>query len=111
MALLPPQAILVNVGRGPIVVEKALYQALCNGALYAAGLDVWYNYPADKASRSNTPPSQYPFHELDNVVMSSHRGGLTTEVEAERLTHLTTLLNAAAQDKPMPNRVDLAARY
>jgi phosphoglycerate dehydrogenase-like enzyme len=111
LALLPPDAVLVNVGRGPIVDEAALYHALHEGTLHAAGLDVWYNYPADEASRSHTPPSAYPFHELDNVVMSPHRAGGSDESEMRRMTHLAALLNAAARGDEMPNRVDLQAGY
>jgi phosphoglycerate dehydrogenase-like enzyme len=111
LALLPQNAILVNIGRGPIVDEAALYTALRDGTLYAAGLDVWYNYPADEDARSYTPPSAYPFHELPNVVMSPHRAGASTETERLRATHLAELLNAAAHGEPMPNRVDLRAGY
>jgi len=81
LALLPPGAVLVNVGRGPIVDEATLYHALREGTLHSAGLDVWYNYPADEAARSHTPRSTYPFHELDNVVMSPHRAGGSDETE------------------------------
>lgn len=109
--LLPSSAVLVNVGRGPIVDEAALYHALREGTLHAAGLDVWYNYPADEAARSHTPPSAYPFHELDNVVMSPHRAGHFDEREMLRMTHLAALLNAAVRGEAMPNRVDLQAGY
>jgi phosphoglycerate dehydrogenase-like enzyme len=111
LALLPQGSILVNVGRGPIVDQSALYIALQNGRLHAAGLDVWYNYPPDEASRSRTSPSDYPFGELDNVVMSPHRAGSTAESNTLRMTHLANLLNAAAAGQPLPNRVDLAAGY
>jgi phosphoglycerate dehydrogenase-like enzyme len=113
LALLPPKAVLVNVGRGPIVREDALYKALCDGTLHAAGLDVWYNYPEDEASRSNTPPSARPFHGLDNVVMSPHRAGTggAGEIEQRRMAHLARLLNAAAAGEEMPNRVDLDVGY
>jgi phosphoglycerate dehydrogenase-like enzyme len=111
LALLPPGAVLVNVGRGPIVDQTALYQALHDGTLYAAGLDVWYNYPPDEASRAHTPPSAYPFHELDNVVLSPHRAGGSTETNMQRMTHLARLLNAAARGDLIPNRVDLGAGY
>ncbi len=69
-SLLPSNAVLVNVGRAEVVDEKALYEALKKGAIKAAGLDVWYQYPSktDPSSRSHTMPSTYPFHELDNVV-------------------------------------------
>jgi len=114
LTLLPTDAVLVNVGRGAIVDEAALYHALRNGTLYAAGLDVWYNYPApdpDEAARSHTLPSAYPFHELENVVMSPHRAGGSKEKEVLRMTHLATLLNAAARGETMPNRVDVQAGY
>jgi phosphoglycerate dehydrogenase-like enzyme len=114
LALLPPGAVLVNVGRGAVVDEAALYHALRNGTLYAAGLDVWYNYPApdpDEAARSHTPPSAYPFHELENVVMSPHRAGGSKETAVLRMAHLATLLNAAARGETMPNRVDVQAGY
>jgi len=111
LALLPPQAILVNVGRGPIVDEAALYAALSSGALGAAGLDVWYNYPTDEASRRSTPPSRFPFHELDNVALSPHRAGDSMAITAHRMAHLAALLNAAARGERIPNRVDLQAGY
>ena len=111
LALLPAEAVLVNIGRGPIVDEAALYHALRDGRLYAAGLDVWYHYPEDVESRSLTPPSRYPFHELPNVVMSPHRAGGSTQTEELRAIHLARLLNAAARGEPVPNRVDLDAGY
>lgn len=109
--LMPPHAILVNIGRGPIVDEAALYHALRQGTLYAAGLDVWYNYPPDEEARSHTRPSAYPFHELDNVVMTPHRGGQVRQTEALRVVHLAELFNAAVRGQEMPNRVDLEAGY
>lgn len=113
LALLPPGAVLVNIGRGPIVEEAALYIALASGRLRAAGLDVWYAYPEDKESRVNTRPSAFPFHELDNVVMTPHRGGALEESETEtlRMQALAILLNAAAQGHALPNRVDLRLGY
>jgi len=111
LALLPEKSILVNVGRGAIVDEGALYLALQNGRLHAAGLDVWYNYPTDEASRSHTSPAEYPFRELENVVMSPHRAGSTTESNFLRMAHLAKLLNVAAAEEALPNRIDLAAGY
>ncbi len=111
LALLPTEAVLVNIGRGPIVDEAALYHALRDGRLHAAGLDVWYNYPGDAEARAHTPPSAYPFHQLSNVVLSPHRAGGSTETERLRVIHLARLLNAAARGEPLPNRVDLEAGY
>ena len=42
---LPDGAVLVNIGRGKVVNQKALYDGLSSGKLGAAAIDVWYNYP------------------------------------------------------------------
>jgi phosphoglycerate dehydrogenase-like enzyme len=111
LALLPPGAVLVNVGRGAIVTEKALYEALRAHRLRAAGLDVWYHYPDAEESRAQTPPATYDFASLDNVVLSPHRGGATEATAFLRMEALAELLNAAARGEAMPNRVDLDAGY
>jgi phosphoglycerate dehydrogenase-like enzyme len=111
LALLPRGAVLVNVGRGPIVDPAALYSALKEGHLRGAGLDVWYNYPSDEEAHPHTPPADYPFHELENVVMSPHRGGGSEDSNTLRMLHLAEILNAAARGEAMPNRVDLQAGY
>jgi phosphoglycerate dehydrogenase-like enzyme len=111
--LLPQGALVVNVGRAAAIDQAALYQALKDGHLFAAGLDVWYNYPTDKASRKNTPPADYPFHELDNVVMSPHHGGGggDHEVETRRMSAIAAILNLAANGDAIPHRVNLDAGY
>lgn len=113
LGMMKDGAILVNIARGKLVDEDALYEALASGKLRAAGLDVWYQYPEAGAdgtipkSASHTFPSTRPFHELPNVVMSPHRGGASIDVEFARVRALAQLLNA----DPMPNRVDLSLGY
>lgn len=111
LARLAQPSLLVNIGRGPIVVEQALYEALASGRLRAAGLDVWYNYPADEAAREATWPGNYPFHELENVVLSPHRGGSSDATPELRMAQLAELLNTAVQGRPLPNQVDVARGY
>lgn len=111
LARLPAKSVLVNIGRAQIVDERALYEALRDGTLHAAGLDVWYSYPPDEAARAHHRPSAFPFHELDNVVMSPHRGGAADETARLRMTHLAVLLNAAAAGRSLPDQVDVAAGY
>ncbi len=109
--LLPPHAVLVNLARGAVVDEQALYEALRDGRLGAAGLDVWWHYPQDEAAREATPPSTYPFAELDNVVLSPHRAGHAAPTEELRARHLVQLLEAFAAGGVAPNRVDIEAGY
>jgi len=113
LALMPEKSILVNIGRGAIIDQKALYDSLKQRRIAGAGIDVWYNYPRDEDSRANTTPTDHPFHELDNIVMSPHRaGGLNTDdTERLRMSHLSVLLNAAARGEEMPNRVDPEKGY
>ena len=113
LSLLPRGALVVNVGRGPIVDEEALYCLLKERYLSGAGLDVWYHYPDRVESRANTPPSAYPFHELDNVVLSPHRGGAPGERETERkrMRELAEVINKLARCEPAPGRVDLNLGY
>lgn len=76
LALMKDGAILVNTSRGPVVDEKALYQALVDGKLYGAGLDVFEEEP---------PPADHPFFGLDNVILTAHMAGPTQESNIGRL--------------------------
>ena len=108
---MPDGSILVNIGRGLIVDQAALYQSLVTGKLAAAGLDVWYNYPDTPESRLHTLPSDVPLYTLKNIVLSPHRGGDSRDIESLRMRHLADLLNSAARDEPIPNQVDLKLGY
>jgi phosphoglycerate dehydrogenase-like enzyme len=68
---------VVNVSRGDIIRESALYEALRTGSLLGAALDVWYRYP--KPFDADQLPSEYPFHRLENLVLSPHAGSHATE--------------------------------
>jgi phosphoglycerate dehydrogenase-like enzyme len=113
LSLLPKNAVIVNIGRGDIIDQPALYKALKERPTMAAGIDVWYNYPKNDADRLNTPPADYPFQDLDNIVMSPHRAGSLnqTDIEVLRMTHLAELLNQAAHGNTMSNLVDPEKGY
>jgi phosphoglycerate dehydrogenase-like enzyme len=122
LELLPKDAVLVNIARGAVVDEEALYNALKSGRLHSAGLDVWYHYPQAAANTvpgyfnvpemaSNTPPSKFPFGELDNVVMSPHRAGTSMDTEIRRVRDLAGLILALAQGQQAPNKIDINAGY
>jgi phosphoglycerate dehydrogenase-like enzyme len=108
---LPRDAVLVNVARGTVVDEAALFEALRKRRLFGAGLDVWYRYPTSSAAEKNTPPSRFDFHTLSNVVMSPHRGGHVRETEAHRMAALAGALGAIARGEEPPHRVDVEAGY
>jgi phosphoglycerate dehydrogenase-like enzyme len=111
LARLPPEAILVNVARGEVIDEKALYQVLVDGTIAAAGLDVWFNYPTEADERSATPPSAYPFEQLENVVLTPHVAGKVATTEQMRMEHLATLLNQLAEGRQPAGVVDIARGY
>jgi len=67
-------AVLINVARGEVVDEDALYDALHQGVIAGAALDVWYRYPAGDGP---TYPGHRPFHTLPNVLMTPHVSGWT----------------------------------
>ena len=69
LSLLPDGAVFVNVSRGGLVDETALFAALKSGKLFAAGLDVFREEP-DFDSR---------FANLDNVLLSPHVGSASRE--------------------------------
>ncbi len=109
--LLPEKAILLNVGRGLIVDESALYHALKENRLHSAGLDVWYNYPKGDEDTPHTPPANLPFNALDNVVFSPHRATFTGDSEWLRMQDLARVVNTAVSGQPLPNRMDLTVGY
>ncbi len=110
LSLLPDRAIVINLSRGRIINEQALYESLKGGKI-RAGLDVWYNYPEDAPSRANTPPSEYPLNELPNVVMTPHLAGHSDRIEVYRAEEIAALLSLAAKGKSLPNLVDLQRGY
>ena len=69
---------LINVARGEIISENALFSALKDGILAGAALDVWYNYPG-KNRKEPVFPSSKPIYELPNVVISPHKSSNTTD--------------------------------
>ncbi len=92
--LMRPSALLVNVARGPIAVESDLFDALRDRRIAGAALDVWYRYPHRRDER--TAPSRFPFHELDNVLMTPHSSGWTTGNKQRRLHWMAGLINDLA---------------
>jgi len=70
LSLMKSNAILVNTARGPMVDEEALVEALQEGRIGGAGLDVFEREPL---------PPGHPLIEMDNVVLSPHTAAMTLE--------------------------------
>lgn len=102
-------AVVINVGRAPVVVEKALYEALRSGTLRGAGLDTWYNYPEHGHTRAR--PSVYPFHELSNVVLSPHLGGYTRDATRASIDDAVENVIAYLSSGSFITPVDLSTGY
>ncbi len=102
-------AFLVNVGRGDVVDEGALYAALSDGTLAGAGLDVWYTYPKDGADVG--APSRFPIHTLPNVVLSPHVAGSTHEAVGLNVSQTVANVERWIRTGDAEHRVDLRASY
>lgn len=102
LRLMKPSACLVNVGRAPVVNESALYEALREGRIAGAGLDVWYKYPN---VGEDAMPASLPFHELPNVIMTPHNGGYTPETMQARWKVIGRNIANLAQGRPLENIV------
>lgn len=98
-----PHAIIVNVGRGPVIDEDALYEALAGGRIGGAILDTWYVYPS--ATDPAPKPGHRPFHELANVTLTPHMSGWTEGTVARRRATLAENVNRLAAGEPLVNVV------
>lgn len=76
LALMRPDAVLVNVSRGGLIDERALVEALSDRRIAGAGLDVYVEEPV---------PFDHPLLSLDNVILTPHIGGGTGGAREKQL--------------------------
>ncbi|WP_101952119.1 D-2-hydroxyacid dehydrogenase [Mycobacterium sp. 3519A] len=99
---LGPRGFLVNVGRGPTVVESDLVDALRAGALAGAALDVFEVEPL---------PADSPLWSMPNVFVSPHMSGDYVGFEIDLMEVFTDNLRRWLRGEPLHNVVDTAVGY
>jgi len=86
-----------GMGPKPVINEEALYEALRTRRIAGAGIDVWYQYPS--APGQIQRPGRFPFHELDNIIMTPHKP--TAETMAYRWRAIAGNISRLAQGEPL----------
>lgn len=100
---------LINVSRGEVVDEEALFEALKEGILAGAAIDTWYVYPSSE--RECVLPSKYPFNVMKNVVMSPHVGGYCLEASKGLMNETFEILERYILTGELMNKVDPECEY
>lgn len=98
LALMKSDAVLINVARGAIVDEQALYDALRDRTIGGAVIDAWYQYPP--ADNLEARPSTLPFHELPNLLMTPHSAIWTRGMIERRWTSIARNIDAIGHGTP-----------
>ncbi|HEX9565654.1 MAG TPA: D-2-hydroxyacid dehydrogenase [Gemmatimonadaceae bacterium] len=102
LAMLPGGGVFINIGRGALVDEPALIEALRSGHLMGAGLDVFAQEPL---------PPDSPFWGMENVIVCAHSAS-TAYRENERITDLFCRnLRRYLAGEPLLNRFDHALGF
>ncbi|HWQ56330.1 MAG TPA: D-2-hydroxyacid dehydrogenase [Bryobacteraceae bacterium] len=97
-----PSSVLINVGRGAVVDEAALIEALRQRRIAGAALDVFEQEPL---------PPDHPFYGMDHVLLSPHVGGARADYGAQVAEVFAANLKRYCAGEPLLNEVDWARRY
>jgi phosphoglycerate dehydrogenase-like enzyme len=103
LSLMRSGAFLINISRGQVVDEDAIYSALRDRTIGGAALDVWWQYPnAEKPERRG---SRHPFHELPNVIATPHNSGWTDGMVQRRWNEIADNINRFVSGESLINLV------
>uniref|UniRef100_A0A8B9TS37 Glyoxylate reductase/hydroxypyruvate reductase n=1 Tax=Anas platyrhynchos TaxID=8839 RepID=A0A8B9TS37_ANAPL len=96
LGLMKPTATLINIGRGALIDQDALVEALQNNIIRAAALDVTYPEPL---------PRDHPLLKLNNIIITPHIGTATVQavqmMAEEAIANMLAVLNG----QPIPSEV------
>ena len=107
LAAMRPDAVILNVGRGPVIEEQALFDSLATRQIGGAIIDTWYQYPTP--AQAECAPSQFDFASLPNLVMTPHMSGWTTGTVSRRQATLAENIARLADGRALLNVVRPAA--
>ncbi len=102
LARMKSTAVILNVGRGPVIVESALVDALTAGRIRGAALDVFDQEPL---------PAGHPFYRLKNVLLSPHSADHTADWINRAMRKFVENFRLYASGAPLENIVDKKAGY
>jgi phosphoglycerate dehydrogenase-like enzyme len=102
IAAMKPAAVLVNVGRGAVVDERALIQALETRRIRGAALDVFETEPL---------PAGHPFYRLENVLLSPHCADHTATWRDDAVRLFLDNLERFQRGQPLRNVVEKSRGY
>jgi phosphoglycerate dehydrogenase-like enzyme len=100
--VMKPSAVVINVGRGPVIDEPSLIAALQNGTIKGAALDVFDKEPL---------PEGHPFYGLSNVLLSPHCADHTATWTDEAMQFFLENLARFQGGQPLLNLVDKKSGY
>jgi phosphoglycerate dehydrogenase-like enzyme len=101
-ATMKPMAVVINVGRGPVINEEALISALSNGRIKGAALDVFDHEPL---------PQDHPFYRLENVLLSPHCADHTPDWLDQAMQFFIAQFERFRKGEPLLNVVDKKLGY
>ena len=101
-AAMKPTAVVMNVGRGPVINERALVKALAEGRIKGAALDVFDEEPL---------PAGHPFYRMENVLLSPHCADHMPEWMNDAMRFFIAQYEIFRKGEPLLNVVDKKLGY
>jgi len=101
-AAMKSSAVVINIGRGPVIDEDAMLKALAGGSIKGAGLDVFTQEPL---------PEGHPFYRLENVLLSPHCADHTADWLEQAMRFFLENFERFRKGEPLRNVVNKQLGY